>query len=71
MVRWARDPEVNGGGHRKRRRRRVGRGKRSGMADQEALEVLVKTLDSQTRSFRVEPEVRRGLPEREGGGGGR
>lgn len=27
------------------------------MADQEALEVLVKTLDSQTRSFRVEPEI--------------
>ena len=46
------------------------------MADQEALEVLVKTLDSQARSFRVEPEVRRGLPEsgggplKTGGGGG-
>lgn len=32
------------------------------MADEEPLEVLVKTLDSQTRSFRVEPEVRRGQP---------
>lgn len=32
------------------------------MAEEEPLEVLVKTLDSQTRSFRVEPEVRRGLP---------
>nr|ADO51767.1 HLA-B associated transcript 3 [Meleagris gallopavo] len=27
------------------------------MAEEEPLEVLVKTLDSQTRSFRVEPEI--------------